>query len=56
MITYMFQKYSEYFALQLFIILQSLTHEIPVLFSLKVAYFLIVSIVFSLYKQNFTIQ
>ena len=46
-ITYVFQKYPENFAFQLLII---------VLFSLKVAYFLMVSIVFSVDKQSFTAQ
>ena len=43
-----FQKYFENFGFQLLIILQK--------FSLKVAYFLRVSIVFSGYTQNFTDQ
>ena len=44
----MFQTYPENFAFQLFLILRN--------FPLKFAIFLIVSIVFSVYKQNITVQ
>ena len=46
MIAYMFQKYSENFAFQLFITLCS---NLPVKFA-------VFSIVFSVYKQNFMAQ
>ena len=51
MIAYMFQKYHENFALQLFIICSNL----PVKFAifLKIAYFFTVPIVFFNYKQSF---
>ena len=55
MIAYVFQKYPENFASQLFIILELFTREICY-FLKKVAYFLAVSIVFSVDKQNFTAQ
>ena len=55
MIASVFQKYSENFVFQLFIILQQFTREICY-FLKKVVYFLTVSIVFSVYKQNFTAQ
>ena len=55
MIVYVFQKHPENFAFQLFIILQKLTREICYFFK-KVVYFLTVSIVFSVYKQNFMAQ
>ena len=45
MIAYLFRKYPENFTFQLFIILQKFK-----------ANFLKVSIVFSVYKQNFTTQ
>ena len=50
----MFQIYPENFAIQLFIICSNL----PVKFAIfkKVAYFLTISIVFPVYKQNFTTQ
>ena len=45
MIAYVFQKYPENFAFQLFVILQEYNRE-----PLKVAYFWTVSIVFSVFK------
>ena len=45
MIAYVFQKYPENVGFQLFM---------DLLFSETVAYFLAVSFVFSVYKQNFT--
>ena len=50
-----FQRYPKNFALQLFIILQLLTREICY-FPKRVVYFSTVSIVFPVYKQNFTAQ
>ena len=55
MITYLFRKYSENFAFQLFIILRSFAREIRY-FLKKVANFLTVSIFVSVYKQNFAAQ
>ena len=52
MIVHMFRKYSENLTFQLFIMLQWITRQICY-FLEKVAYFLMVSIVFSVYKQNF---
>ena len=52
MIAHVFQKYPENFAFYL-----ELCSNLPVKFAIffkKVAYFLTVSIVFSVYKQNFT--
>ena len=54
MIAYVFQKCPQNFAFQLFVVLQKFTREIC--YFLKVAYFLTVSFVFSVYKQNFTAQ
>ena len=55
MTAYMFQKYSESFAFQLFIIF-AVIYSWNLLFSYKVAYFLTVSIVFFVYKENVTAQ
>ena len=55
MIAYVFQKYPENFAFQLFIILKQLTREICH-FVKKIAYFLTVSIVFPVYKKKFTVN
>ena len=52
MIAVVFQKYPENFAFPLFIVI----YLWNVLFFKKVAYFLTVSIVFSVYKQNFRVQ
>ena len=52
MIAYVFQKYLENFTLYNFAII----YPWNFLFSQKVACFLTVSIVFSVYKQNFTAQ
>ena len=51
MIAYVFQKYPKNFAFQLFNFCGNLPVKNAIL--LKVAYFLTVSIVFSVYRQNF---
>ena len=53
MIAYVFQRYSEIFVLQLFIILDL---PVKIAISLKTSLFLTVFIVFSVYKQNFMAQ
>ena len=55
MIAQVFQKYPENFAFQLFIIF-AVIYPWNLLFFKKVAHFLTVSIVFSVYKQNFAAQ
>ena len=55
MITYVFEKYHEKCAFQLLVILQWFIREI-FYFRKKLAYFLAVSIVFFVHKQNFTAQ
>ena len=52
MIAYVFQKYSEYFGFDNSAVIDLL----KLLVSWKLAYFLIVSIVFFVYKQNFMAQ
>ena len=49
MIAYVFQKYLENFRI-------ATLYNLPVKFAVILAYFLIISFVFSIYKQNFTAQ
>ena len=51
MLAYVFEKYPLSFTFQLFIIF-AVIYPWNLLFSLKIAYFLTVSTLFSLYKQN----
>ena len=54
MIAYVFEKYPENFALQLFIVLQQFTGEIAIF--LKSNLLFNNFIIFSVYKKNFTAQ